>query len=292
VPPQRLPHVSPARLAWLRRLFGLLQLLNTTLAARIAFRLFLRPFRRPMRDEDCAAMGLARQHEAGAGDERVAVYEWGGGERTVIIVHGWGSRAARFTPLAMALVARGWRVLAFDAPGHGASPGGSSSLPQFMAALETIASTRGPVHALAGHSLGALAIACSHASARPAWADRVQRVVLVSMPAGAPFLIDSFLQMMRIGPATAARLLDLFRRRFGGEPAGYASMPGAAQLDASLLLVHDRDDDIVPFAHSAALTTLVGDCRLLATSGLGHSGLTRDAATIAQIAHFLDGQAS
>ena len=93
----------------------------------------------------------------------VQVYEWGQGDRIVIILHGWGSSAARFTRMAELLQARGWHVLVPDAPGHGASPGRSSSLPQFIAALDAIVARFGAPRALVGHSLGALGIACRYA---------------------------------------------------------------------------------------------------------------------------------
>jgi pimeloyl-ACP methyl ester carboxylesterase len=275
--------------------FALLQALSPALAARLAFRLFLRSFRHPLRAEDSAALGRARRHRLLAGTQAFEVREWGAGDRLAIILHGWGSSAARFTLMAETLQARGWRVLVPDAPGHGASPGKSSSLPQFIAALDAIVARFGPPQALIGHSLGALGIARRHAQGPPDWATQLRAVVLISMPSGAPFLLEVFLDALGIQAATRARLVGLFERRFRAGVESYASLPGAARIAAPLLLVHDSGDDIVPWAHSDQLqreaAAVAGDCtpRLLNTAGLGHSGLTRDAATIAQIADFLDG---
>jgi len=285
-PAQRLPHISPARLARLKALFRVLQALSPALAARLAFFLFLRPARRELRPDDAAVMATAKTHLLHAGSDPVHVYEWGEGPRTVLIVHGWGSRAARFAPMAAALAAQGWRVLAMDAPAHGLSSGRSSSLPQFMRALDTVATQLGPVQAVIGHSLGALAIACRREQERPAWFSGLRRVVLISMPAGAPFLVDSFLQMLGIGDATSRLLLARFKRRFGSGPDSFTAAPASLQLPT--LLVHDQGDDIVPFAHSMQWLPPLTDRRLLATADLGHSALTRDAATIRAIAEFLD----
>ena len=286
-PPQRLPHVSPARVARLQRLFAILQAISPGFAARVAFWIFLRPFRRPLRAEDAAILAQGQRQLLHAGRDAFVVHEWGSGDRTVIIVHGWGSSAARFTLMAATLAGQGWHVLAIDAPAHGGSLGRSSSLPQFMAALDATAARFGPPLALIGHSLGALAIACRHAGARPPWNQRLAAVALISMPSGAPFLVDSFVQLLHIDARTAHRLLQLFRRRFGAGPEGYTALPGAGRLHARVLLAHDREDDIVPFAHSADLQPLVPDSRLLGTCGLGHSNLTRDAGVIAQICQFL-----
>lgn len=265
----------------------MLQRFSPRLAAAVAFHIFLRPFRRPVREEDREIMARSRMHRIVAGSDQIRVHEWGDGERVALIAHGWGSRSARFTPLAATLVARGWRVLAFDAPAHGESPGRLSSLPQFVSALDTVAQRFGPPTALIGHSLGALAVASSFRTAAPAWSSSLQAVVLISMPSGAPFLIDNFVQMLGIGTAAADRMLASFRRRFDATPTDFAALPGVARIAAPVLLVHDRDDDIVPHVHSEALLSQLPDAHLLTTTGQGHSNLTRDSATIEAIAKFI-----
>jgi pimeloyl-ACP methyl ester carboxylesterase len=285
--PTRMPHVSARQIAWLRRAFALLQALSPALAARVAFRLFLRSFRHPVRAEDGAALARARRHQVISGGDAVEVFEWGSGDRSAIILHGWGSSAARFTGLAERLAAQGWRVLVPDAPGHGASPGTSSSLPQFIAALDAIIARFGAPQALIGHSLGALGIARWHADAEPGWVQQLESVVLISMPSGAPFLVEVFLQTLGIGPKTRARLNALFEQRFGARMADYAALPGAGRISARVLLVHDEGDDVVPLGHSEELRRHLPHARLITTTALGHSALTRDAAIIGRIAEFL-----
>lgn len=216
------------------------------------------------------------------------VHEWAGSGPTALILHGWGSSAARFTLLAQALHARGWRVLVFDAPGHGGSTGRSSSLPQFMAALDAIIERHGRPQALVGHSLGALAIARRHGSGVPAWASELRAVALLSMPSGAEYLLHKYIEALGLSARTAQRLLARFRQRFGAEPRDYGSLPGAAHIAPRLLLVHDQDDDIVPHAHSAALAAQLPAAQFITTVDQGHSKLTREPTTIARIVDFID----
>ncbi len=268
--------------------FALVQTVSPGLAATAAFRLFLRTFRHPLRTEDAALLARATCLRVQAGSDSIEVHEWAGSGPTALILHGWGSSAARFTLLAQALNARGWRVLAFDAPGHGGSSGKSSSLPQFMAGLDAVIARCGRPQALIGHSLGALAIARRHAGRRPDWAGQVRAAVLISMPSGADYLLRKYIDALGLSAATEQRLLERFRARFHAGPLDYASMPGAGRIAARLLLVHDRDDDIVPYAHSAELLPQLRDARLLTTAGQGHSKLTREAVTIAQIVDFIN----
>jgi pimeloyl-ACP methyl ester carboxylesterase len=247
----------------------------------------MRTYHRPVGAEDAAVLARARRQLLGAGEDAFLVYEWGAEGPTALILHGWGSSAARFTRLAQALQDSGWRVLALDAPGHGASPGKSSSLPQFMASLDATAAHYGRPNALIGHSLGALAIACHHGSGVPDWASEVRAAVLISMPSGAEFLLGRFIDLLGLSVKTQALLRQRFDARFHAQPADYASLPGAARITAPVLLVHDRGDDVVPYEHSAELCAQLRNAQLLTTEGLGHSDLTRDAATIQHIVEFI-----
>ncbi|MBK6672505.1 MAG: alpha/beta fold hydrolase [Proteobacteria bacterium] len=288
-PARRLPHVSARRMRLVRGLLAFLQWLSPRLAARVALRLFLTPVRRKLNPADEAEMYRARHHflRCASGDP-IHVYEWGEGPRTALILHGWGSHAARFTTMVRALTDRGWRVLAPDAPGHGESHGSTSSLPQFIGALDAVIEQLGPVQALVGHSMGSLAIAMRLGdSRRPPPAD-LARVVLISTPSGAPFLVESFEQLFGIDGATREHGLRIFRQRFGGLPEEFMALPGDAQLHLPVLLVHDAADDVVPFDHSAQLARRLPDASLITTHGLGHSGPLRDPATLTAIADFLD----
>jgi pimeloyl-ACP methyl ester carboxylesterase len=285
---RRLPHVSARQLRNLRLLMRVLQALSTDLAARVAFRLFLKPMRRRLDPSDAPAVAQAtlRQLDCNDGD-RTRVYEWGAGRRTAVIVHGWSSHAPRFAPLALALVARGWRVLAFDAPAHGLSPGRLSSLPQFIGALDAVVEKLGPVHALIGHSLGALAATVRLGAPEPS-IPSLRKLVLISMPSGALYLLDSFEQMLGLNDATRHRSRQLFARRFKRDPEHYASLPNAPRIHIPTLVLHDRKDDIVPIAHSEPLIAHMPNARLHCTEGMGHSGLLRDPEAIRVIADFLD----
>jgi pimeloyl-ACP methyl ester carboxylesterase len=255
----------------------------------VALRLFLTPVRRKLNPADEAAMYSARHHFVRCSNGNpIHVYEWGEGPRTALILHGWGSHAARFTALVGALTERGWRVLAPDAPGHGESPGSTSSLPQFMAALDAVMEQLGPVQALVGHSMGSLAIAMRLSDSRSPPPATLTQAVLISMPSGVPFLADSFRQLFGIGESTAAHGRRLFERRFGAVPEAFLALAPGTRIELPVLLVHDEADDVVPFEHSRQLLARLPGAKLLATHGLGHSWLLRDPATISAIAQFMD----
>lgn len=288
--PMRMPHVSTETVQRLRRGLALLQRVSPPLAARVALRLFLTPVRRSLNRSDAQDLSRARRHELQAGDRHFIVHEWGSADRTVVILHGWGSHAARFATLARPLQAQGLRVLAIDAPGHGESGGGKSSLPEFIAALDATITAFGPAQLLIGHSLGALAIALRlgrmNAVDEPAGAARLRGAILVAMPDGTPFLLNRFITMMELREPTVRLLRDRFVKRFGQPPEAFTALSAAAQIRLPVLLIHDVEDDIVPLAQARSLQAAIPGAQLLVTHDLGHSAMLRDRETITAIINF------
>src|SRR5262245_23744728 len=117
-----------------------------TAAAR-AERLFLTPPRprRPTWEVELLAGAEARPMRVGA--RRIETWTWGTGP-SVLLVHGWGGRGTQLGAFVAPLVAHGFSVVTFDAPGHGASDDGLVIIPELMEAIRA-------VEALCGRAGGA-----------------------------------------------------------------------------------------------------------------------------------------
>jgi pimeloyl-ACP methyl ester carboxylesterase len=108
----------------------------------------------------------------------VAVREWGEqGASTAVLWHAVGPLAsgAYARELAPGLLARGWRLLAPDAPGYGLTPRRDPDAYALDALAETLLSVAGGRAALIGHSWGG-AVALEAAARRP---ESVSAVVLL-----------------------------------------------------------------------------------------------------------------
>lgn len=111
------------------------------------------------------------------------IREWGSGERTAVLVHGLSASSASWEPLAAHLVANGYRVLAPDLAGHGASPGGPYSREKWAADLmDTLPAE--PDVAL-GHSLGGVLLAMIADQLKP-------KRAIYEDPAWYPWLGDGY----------------------------------------------------------------------------------------------------
>src|SRR5216117_4462154 len=114
------------------------------LAARAAERLFLTPPRPRRPQTEIDLLGTARARPMRVGARRIETWVWGVGP-SVLLVHGWGGRGAQLGPLVGPLVARGFSVVTFDAPGHGASDTGTVTIPEIIDAIRAVAASRRPL---------------------------------------------------------------------------------------------------------------------------------------------------
>lgn len=260
-----------------RTLLGALQVFPP-IASRIAYRRFFRPRRSRPRDID----GLATCDLALQGD-RIRVYEGGNGP-AVLVVHGWESSAARLEGLLHALIANGFRAVAFDMPAHGNSPAEETDILQITNVIMTLNETRGPIFAAIGHSFGGVCLINALRSHL-----EVARLVLFSTPSSLAGMIDKYCRTLGIRRTTRARLVRAIGKRL-------ASFQLEREFDLRLLLhdsavptliIHDRQDPVVPFWEGEALCRARADIELIVTDGLGHSGIVRDAATVGKCISFI-----
>ncbi|MHA4895204.1 alpha/beta fold hydrolase [Pedobacter sp. PWIIR3] len=91
-------------------------------------------------------------------DLNFQTFRWGKGGRKILLTHGWGSKAADLCEVIIALEQIGdVEIIAFDAPGNGASEGELSSLILFVEGIKVLVSHYGIPEVTIGHSLGATA---------------------------------------------------------------------------------------------------------------------------------------
>ena len=265
----------------LRTAFRTVGTLAPGIAARWAETIFCRPPRNQPRAPEEAFLATGRRHSVRSEDQELAVWSWGKGP-VVVLAHGWGSRAGRFSGLARALAGAGFRVVLFDAPAHGASKGHQASLPQFSRALRAVADTVGPVYGLVGHSLGGAAVSLAMRDGL-----RAERAVLLAPPADVVLFSHAFAEHLRI----PMRAHDAMRRNLEDRLQirwEELHIPTLARgMTAPALIVHDRDDSDVPYAHGEEIAQAWPGAEFLATSGLGHRSVVHDPDVIRRTVSFM-----
>ena len=277
---------ASARVWALRTVFRTVGPLAPGLAARWAEALFCTPPRHRSRPAEEAFLASGHRSTIRWEGGDLAVWEWGNGP-TVVLVHGWGSRAARLGALAAALAARGIRVVAYDGPGHGRSAGRFASLPEFARALSAVGEATGPLHGLVGHSLGGAAVAMAMGNGLVA-----SRVVLLAPPADVRIFSDIFAETLAVPSAVQTAMHRNLEARLRMTWADLDIPALVGRLSPAALVIHDRDDADVPIAHGERIVEAWRGSQLVRTSGLGHRAILRDPAVVRRTVDFLAGEQS
>jgi pimeloyl-ACP methyl ester carboxylesterase len=242
-------------------------------------------FRRPPRHRDSeserAALQGSERLDLSLDGRAVAIWRWGRGP-AVLLVHGWGSRGSRLSSFIAPLIDAGFSVVAFDAPGHGASAGRLSSLPQFIAAIAGVSRAVGGVEAIVAHSMGGAATTL--AMARGVAARRVVFLAPAADPAG---YSERFAGLIGLTPSVLARMKQNIERRFGQRWEEFDVLAAARTMTPPLLVFHDREDRDVPWSDGAAIAAAWPGAELVSTMGLGHRRIVQDPQVVARAVGFL-----
>jgi pimeloyl-ACP methyl ester carboxylesterase len=269
-------------LSSLRAGFAAANVISPGLAAAGAARLFMSTHRRPMPARERAHLQGARRVDLASEYGPLAVWIWGDeGMPTVALLHGWEGRASQLGAFAPPLVASGFRVVALDAPGHGDSPGRSSSLVALGDALRALGRRFGPFAGVIAHSAGSPA--AIHALTRGLAAGRL---VVVAPGVDLEGFSREFARLFGLSEAVRKGMQRRVERKVGVSWNDLDPRRAPADVRVPLLVIHDRGDREAPFAGGESLARAWG-ARLLATEGLGHTRILWDEAVVAATTEFL-----
>ncbi len=225
-----------------------------------------------------------------ANGTRIEAEAWGDGP-VVYLMHGWGGHRGQLHSFVAPLVARGHRVVAFDAPGHGQSaPGafgpGRGLLTDFLDALLAVVDAAGPAHGVISHSFGAAVTTIAMLDGLP-----VRAAVAVAPVADPLGYTPQFAAALGFGDRIRHGFLRRLERRVGRPMADFDALSRARETEIeplpALLVIHDRADREVPYTDGEALAMAWPHANLVTTTGLGHRRILHSPAALTPTLHHL-----
>jgi len=273
-----------AKLFVQRAIFRVLMQTAPRHAVERAIRVMLTPPRQPFSDAELAVLEEASLMPVPLITGRLIAWRWGrAADPAVVLVHGWGGRGTQLRGFIEPLLARGFSVVAYDAPGHGMTGGAESSLPHVLQGLNAVLDHLGPVHAIVGHSLGG-AVAAMAMVRRPA----VKRGVLIAPPASLTDSSRRIADTLQWPEALRAAVQRRIETRFGLKWSEFEAEQASGEQP--LLVIHDRQDREVPFGDGHRHARHWPHARILETSGLGHRRVLEDSMVIQAGVDFVAGE--
>lgn len=257
------------------------------LAGDIAYRRFCQPkFSSRRRPDHAVLVERARFHLRNARWVRVPttqgcvqayVFEPDAGvpdRGGVLIAHGWTSEASFMAVFAEQLRRAGFRVVAFDQPGHGKSGRERASLIDCSRALFDVVRTLGPLRFAVAHSMGGLAVLLVGEGAPPLpGGHSFERYVLVSSPNRFSTVTGEFAEELGLG-RVARRAYERHLERIAHRSiASFTAANLLSAVNRPALVIHARDDLEVTFDNAEEIAAACPQAELRAFDGLGHRNI-------------------
>ena len=283
-------------LQYLRTKFTTLGMVSPPVGGKLAFDLFCTPYPKYKKQKAPAIFHKGKSLNISligdgiqtTGKTNIHGFEWNPlkpNGQTVLIVHGYASYFYKFDQYIQPLLKQGFRVIGFDAPGHGLSEGKQINIVIYKHAIENIIKELGPIDHFIGHSLGAITLAMI---AETIENPKEHKFVLIAPATKTTSTFERYFNMMRFSPAIRAAFLDEVQKRTQMPITYFEADRAIENFTGDLLWVHDRDDLVCPFKDLVEFQKKAPqNIKFLITNGLGHNKLYKTPEIIDKIVAFL-----
>lgn len=210
---------------------------------------------------------------------KLTTYSWGEGERTLLLLHGWESKAADYYKLIPLLVARGYKVLSLDFPAHGHSEGVQTSLPEFIKVVQTYMSQHPIIETIIAHSLGGTAAATWLNEQHNA---QLKQLIMIGSPIIPKNFFEGAFNFFGIRNNVKALFYDKARHKFGKGIEDFALQNelNTSKQTTQVYGLYDIKDKVVSIEEVKAYVTQNPTIQMQYFDGVGHHQMIKNSEVI------------
>jgi pimeloyl-ACP methyl ester carboxylesterase len=271
-------------IGYIQTKFKLLRLVSKRKTAEHAFKLFSTPY---MRSKNKALLQNAEPLDFSLNEISLCGYRWNHPQqKKVLILHGFGSAAHKFVGYVKPLTEKGYEVLAFDAPAHGNSSGQITNAVEYSEMIKKVVSRFGPVNSFIAHSFGDIALSLALEEMEH---DAETRIAFIAPATETTTAVDIAFKMLKLKDKKVRNEFDKIIMEISGKKTEWFSIRRAMHnIKASVLWVHDEDDDVTPWADAAKVKEdNHPHIHFVVTKGLGHRNIYHEEAIKNSVTEFM-----
>lgn len=212
---------------------------------------------------------------------QIKSWHWGSGPQ-ILLVHGWDGRGSQLGFFVDPLVNAGFHVIAIDGPAHGDSPGDRTNLREFAQKMLAIQQELGEFHGVIAHSFGCAVTAFAAVNGFSA-----KKFVFIASPCDLQDAFDRFTNFMKLSPK-AKKHFQSFVEHEAQLKIEEAQMNRiVSRIQHPVLVIHDKEDQEIPYSDALKLTNDLSHVSLLSTEGLGHRRILKSEQVVTKIIDFV-----
>lgn len=263
--------------------FRVTSTLAPSLAARHAFELFQKPLNKKIRKKELPFYDTAKKFTVKHHLEDIQCYELGNPKGPlVLMVHGWESNAASLSAIATQLAATGHHVVLFNLPAHGYSKLKKTNIKMCKDVFLAVIAALDPSEpfSVVSHSFGSAVT--SFALSKTTYA--IDQLIFLTSPNEITNIFKEYASFIGLGQKSFGLLcqkaegilhepLDHLKVELLGDKINYKN----------LLLIHDKQDRIIPMTNAEAIQKRWANAELQLIEQTGHYKMLWDDKVINRI---------
>ena len=262
-----------------------LAIINRKKAGEEAFRLFCTPLSRSKKRSPVFEQAEILQLAFQGNQLRGYRFNTNAGKRALIL-HGFTSGAQHFDQYIAPLMAKGYEIIAFDAPAHGGSEGKTVNALEYSRLILAIHDKYGAIDAYISHSFGGLAL--SLALEQIPHHPGIRAVFIAPATETTTAIKNAFMMLGITNPTIKKALEDTILNVSGKEAEWFSVSRAIKNIRASVLWLHDEEDDTTPYEDALKVQERQqSNVQFLITKGLGHSKIYKTTEIRDEVINFL-----
>jgi hypothetical protein len=211
-------------------------------------------------------------------------YSWGSGP-LVVLVHGWGGRAAQMAPLAQQIAQYGFRAIALEVSGHGESAIRNTRWSYFLDDIKALFEhLQEPVYALLGHSAGALAMMAS----RRLRGTEAEKYICICAPSHPYPPVQVVVRKLNPPGEVVERFMSYISDQFEQSWEELVSGSSYANISGEIMLFYDDEDRLVDLGNGERIRCWCPEAEFVKSSGYGHNRVLGSHELTASVVGFLN----
>ena len=268
-----------------KSLIKLLSTLFPRFVVSFAYKQLTNPQIKKLRKHELALLNKAKIEDFAFQGFNIKLYKWGEGKEEVLLIHGWEGQAGNFTDLIEVLLENGYKVHAFDAPSHGYSSVGKTSLFEFTE-LVAVLIKRFEVKKLVSHSFGGVATTYALFANQDIHIDKY---CLLTTPDKFIERIDEVAEFTGITDKVKNLLIAKLIEETKEDIYALNVSDFVKHINVQkALIIHDRNDKVIPIGRSKNVQQNWPQATFEEIEGTGHFRILRDQSVIKTVIEFLN----
>jgi len=267
-----------------KRIINQLSRFFPNLFVRVAFDKLANPQIRKLRERGMKVLNTAIEEDMIFKGFNIKTYHWEGLKDSILLIHGWEGQAGNFSDLIIKLREAGYNIYAFDAPSHGFSSKGETSLFEFTELVGELIK-KYKARKLISHSFGGVATTYALYTNQDI---EIDKYALITTPDKFVERIDDVAIQYGINQKVIQRLKIKIEEKYQIKVNELNVSNFVKKINVrESMIIHDKKDKVIPIERSKNVHNNWKESTFIEVVGTGHFRILRDENVLNEVLEFI-----